>query len=39
MLHLIANNDEDDNEQWMLFTPDKKVLTAGPLQEISYEES
>lgn len=35
-LHLISNNSEEDNEQWKLFTPDRKVLTAGPFQEISY---
>lgn len=35
-LHLISNNSEEDNEQWQLFTPDKKVLVAGPTQNISY---
>jgi len=36
-LHLISNNLEEGNEQWMLFTPDKKVLTAGPFEKLSYE--
>lgn len=37
-LYLYANNDEDGNEQWMLFTPDKKVLTAGPFENLTYED-
>lgn len=37
-LCLYANNDEDGNEQWMLFTPDKKVLTAGPFENLTYED-
>ncbi len=35
-LHL-SSNLEEDLEQWMLFTPDNKVLTAGPFQELTYE--
>lgn len=38
-LSLISNNSEDDNEQWMLFTPDDKVLVAGPNEKISYQDS
>ncbi len=26
-------------EQWMLFTPDKKVMTAGPGKNLSYEKA
>lgn len=35
-LHLFSNL-EEDFEQWMLFTPDNKVLTAGPFQNLAYE--
>lgn len=35
-LDLIANNEEEDNEQWMLFTPEKRVLTAGPFQNLTF---
>ena len=37
ILSLISNNNEGGNEQWMLFTPDNYVLTAGPNEKISYE--
>lgn len=35
-LHLFSNL-KDDYKQWMLFTPDNKVLTAGPYQNLTYE--
>lgn len=34
-LYLIANNEEDDNEQWNLFIPDGRVLIAGPDSKIT----
>lgn len=37
-LYLMANNEEDDNEQWMLFTPDGKTLVAGPGSSLTVEE-
>lgn len=37
-LHLFSFNTLED-EQWMLFTPDKKVFTAGPGKNWSYENS
>jgi len=37
-LHLFATHTYE-KEQWMLFTPEKKVFTAGPGSEWSFEES
>lgn len=37
-LHLFATHTYK-KEQWMLFTPEKKVFTAGPGSEWSFEES
>ena len=39
VLFLLSDNSEDDNEQWMLFTPDDMVLVAGPNQKISYHSA
>jgi hypothetical protein len=39
ILSLFSDNTEDDNVQWRLFTPDRKVLVAGPNQKISYHDS
>ncbi len=36
-LHLIANNRKEDYKQWSLFTPDKMILTAGPLEKLTYK--
>jgi hypothetical protein len=35
-LNLIANNSEDDNEQWKFFTPDQNVLVVGPFTQLIY---
>jgi len=37
-LHLFAFHTQDQR-QWMLFTPEKKVFTAGPGSEWSYHDS
>ncbi len=39
VLHLIADNTEEDNEQWSLFTPDRMVLTAGPFKKLTYKHT
>ncbi len=39
ILHLISDNSEEDNEQWELFTPEKRVLIAGSLSHLSYNYS
>jgi hypothetical protein len=36
VLTLWANNADEDNKQWMLFTPEEIALTAGPFQQIAY---
>ncbi len=36
-LRLFANL-EDDNEQWMFFTPNKQVFSAGPATNYTYEK-
>ena len=36
-LHLIANNTEEDNEQWRLFTPGGRILKAGPFKKLVYK--
>lgn len=38
-LSLFSDNTENDNIQWRLFTPDRKVLVVGPHQNISYHDS
>jgi hypothetical protein len=35
----LFSNLEEDFEQWMLFTPDNKVLTAGPFETLTYESA
>lgn len=38
-LSLFPDNSENDNIQWRLYTPEKKVFVAGPLSQFSYEDS
>ena len=35
--YLISDDGEKESEQWNLFTPERKVLVAGPGEELSYE--
>ena len=37
VLHIFANRAEKEYEQWMLFTPDRMVLCAGPSKKLTYE--
>ncbi len=38
-LFSIYTEEEDDGENWMLFTPERKVLAVGPGQQIDYRSS
>ena len=39
VLLLSSDNSDTDDIQWRLYTPDEKVLVAGPMKSISYQNS
>ena len=39
ILHLFSWSIEKDSKQWMLFTPERKIFTAGPSQNWTFKAS